>query len=345
MKYIHSTQDAETSSLIVQSSPVWEVILGIAGYTHAQLRHTFNLDDIWSIGKSMSPSLKEQLTIIEETNFWFGLLLLQDKFSSDTINDFSKHLSEMTSIDFYETVLPYKDRSTDPMRKALARQSKDKSSFENYATHFEGHDYLGGYIRNLGSYTQIEVCELFNSVIEEWHNWISKNQDWEKWNRAINFERKQYNSIDKVNPETIEKITGGVNYMSEPSVWTVKLIPQVSYRPWTLTIRTDETRLYFYPLKEEYLMEPGIPSMELIRGHKALGDDVRLKILYQLVKGESSLQELSVQFNISKTTLHHQLTLLKAAKFIRVDKGVYTANIDQVNAFSKRLNQYLGDSK
>jgi len=345
MEYIHSTQEAETSSLIVQSSPVWEVILGIAGYTHSQLRHTFNLDGIWSLGESMSPSLQEQLSLIEETNFWFGLLVLQDKFSSGTINDFCNRLSEMNSIDFYDTVLPYKDRSTEPMRKALAINSYNRRSFENYATHFEGHDYLDGYIRNLGSHTQVEVCELFKRVIEEWHNWVSSNQDWEKWNRALHFERKQYSSVDKVNPETIEKITGGVNYISEPSVWTVKLIPQVSYRPWTLTIRTHETRLYFYPLKEEYLMEPGIPSMELIRGHKALGDEVRLKILYQLVKGESSLQELSVQFNISKTTLHHQLTLLKAAKFIRVDKGVYTANIDQVKAFSQHLNRYLGDSK
>lgn len=345
MEYIHSTQEVETSSLIVHSSPVWEVILGIAGYTHSQLRHTFNSDDIWSLGESMSPSLQKQLTIIEETNFWFGLLLLQNKFSSDTINDFSKRLSEINSIDFYETVLPYKDRGTEPMRKALARNNKDLSSFENYATHFDGHDYLSGYILNLSSYTQMEVSDLFISVIGEWHNWISNNQDWEKWTRALNFERKQHSSIDKVNPDTIEQVTGGVKYISEPSVWTVKLIPQVSYRPWTLTIRTNDTRLYFYPLKDDYLMEPGIPSKELIRGHKALGDDIRLKILYQLIKGEYSLQDLSIQFNISKTTLHHQLTLLKAAKFIRVEKGVYTANIDQINDFSNRLNHFLGESK
>ncbi|MED4718726.1 hypothetical protein [Bacillus badius] len=51
---------------------------------------------------------------------------------------------------------------------------------------------------------------------------------------------------------------------------------------------------------------------------------------------------MSVQFNTSKTTLHHQLSILKAAKFIRVDKGIYSVNLTQINTFSGRLTQYLG---
>ena len=80
----------------------------------------------------------------------------------------------------------------------------------------------------------------------------------------------------------------------------------------------------------------------MIRGHKALGDEVRLKLLYQLVHSSSSLLELSTQFNISKTTLDHQLSLLKAAKFIQVEKGIYSANLSQIHSFSERLTQYLG---
>lgn len=142
--------------------------------------------------------------------------------------------------------------------------------------------------------------------------------------------------------EEIERITSGIKYLPEPSVWTVKLIPHVSYRPWILELRTPDTKLFFYPLNEEYLIEPGVPSNELIRGHKALGDELRLKLLYQLLKGPLSLQEMSMQFNTSKTTLHHQLSILKAAKFIRVDRGIYSANPTQINAFSGRLTQYLG---
>nr|WP_242021121.1 hypothetical protein [Cytobacillus oceanisediminis] len=60
-------------------------------------------------------------------------------------------------------------------------------------------------------------------------------------------------------------------------------------------------------------------------------------MLNQLLKGPLPLQEMSVQFNTSKTTLHHQLSILKAAKFIRVDKGIYSANLTQINAFSLNL--------
>lgn len=343
MNYLNSTQPIENVSVVVESSTVWEVILGITGFTHAQLRHTFELDELWKSQQiSMPELLTKHLDVIEQTNFWFGLIMLQEKFSATTVSDFSKCLSEMNKIDFYKTVLPYKDRITEPVRKAIAEQYKQGDTFETYASYFHGHDYLEDYVRNLGSYEHSEICELFNSILDEWHNWVRKNVQWEKWTRALDFEQKQHNSLDKDKPvEIIELITGGVKYVPEPSVWTVKLIPQVTYRPWTLVVRTPDTKLYFYPLKEEYLIEAGSPTKELIRGHKALGDEVRLKILYQLVNRASSLQDLSTQFNISKTTLHHQLSLLKAAKFIQVDKGVYSANLPQINSFSERLAQYL----
>ena len=345
MNYLNSAQPIETVSLVVESSTVWEVILGITGFTHAQLRHTFELDELWKSEKALMPELLiKHLNVIEQTNFWFGLIMLQEKFAATSISDFSQCLSEMNRNDFYETVLPYKDRITEPVRKTIAKQYKQGDSFETYASNFHGHDYLEGYVRNLGYYEHSEICDLFNNILEEWYNCVRKNVQWEKWKRALDFEQKQLNSLDKEKPlEIIERITGGVKYVPEPSVWTVKLIPQVTYRPWTLVVRTPDTKLYFYPLKEEYLIEAGSPSNELIRGHKALGDEVRLKILYQLVNRASSLQDLSTQFNISKTTLHHQLSLLKAAKFIQVDKGVYSANLPQVNSFSERLAQYLGN--
>ncbi|EPD51552.1 winged helix-turn-helix domain-containing protein [Paenisporosarcina sp. FSL H8-0542] len=346
MNLHYSSQPIETISIEVESSQVWEVILGITGFTHTQLRHTFEFDEMWESNlDSMSEILLKYLDEIERTNLWYGLILLQERFSAKSITDFSLQLSEMNPNEFYETVLPYKDREMEPMRREISAQYKQGDSFESYASYFNDHAYLGEYIRHLGSYSYQEICTLFINLMTDWYTWIRQNEKWEKWIRTLDFEEKQYNSLDKNNPiETIELITGGVRYFPEPSVWTVKLIPQVIYRPWTLEVRTPDTKLYFYPLKEEYLTEPGVPSAELIRGHKALGDEVRLKILYQLVKESSSLQDLSLQFSISKTTLHHQLSLLKAAKFIQVDKGIYKANMTRINAFSERLTQYLGDT-
>jgi SOS-response transcriptional repressor LexA len=294
----------------------------------------------------MSASLVKNLKVIEETNFWYGLVMLQNKLSASSIQEFSKRLSEIPISLLYETLLPYKSREIEPIRKATADQHDQAELFEKYAAYFEDHDYLGGYVRALARYSYQEIYDLFNNTLDQWYSWVSNQEEWEKWTQALAFEQKQYSALDKSNPvEEIERITGGVKYLPEPSVWTVKLIPHVSYRPWILEKRTPDTKLFFYPLKEEYLLEPGFPPNELVRGHKALGDELRLKLLYQLLKGPLSLQEMSLQFNTSKTTLHHQLSLLKAAKFIRVDKGIYSANLTQLNGFSGRLTKYLGIHK
>ncbi|MGG6449516.1 ArsR family transcriptional regulator, partial [Pseudobacillus badius] len=39
-------------------------------------------------------------------------------------------------------------------------------------------------------------------------------------------------------------------------------------------------------------------------------------MLYQLLKGPLSLQEMSVQFNTSKTTLHHQLSIWGSVRIL-----------------------------
>lgn len=337
---------SESLNLRVETSSVWEVILGIAGFTHRQLRHTFDLDQEWENSfASMSKTLKDLLNEIEKTNLWYGLILLQERISAETIEDFSNDLSNMDNKTLYGTLLPYKDRFKEPIRKSLIDDLGEDRDFKDYASFFDDHEYLNEYVLVLDSYSREKLIKILVRVVKEWHEWVSQFDEWTKWNRALDFEGKQHQSINHSSPvEFIELVTGGTKYFPEPSIWTVKMVPQVSYRPWTLTVRTPDTKLFFYPLKEEYLLEPGTPSMELIRGHKALGDETRLKILYQLTKGSSSLQDLSIQFNISKPTIHHQLSLLKAVKFVRVDKGIYSIDKTQISSFSERLSKFLGET-
>lgn len=343
MKILNSTSPSETIDLNVEQSPVWELTLGIAGFTHEQLRHTFELDEEWKAAQETMPvSLTELLKRIEETNLWYGMLLLQNEFATVSVQDFSNQLTEASSTALYSCLLPYYDRRHESLKKELATAPERTELWEQYAGLFQGHDYLEGYIREIHRLSQTEITELMTKVLEEWEKWMTTKEDWNKWLQALSFEQKQHRHLDATAPAAeIQRVTGGVDYLPEPSIWTVKLVPQVSYRPWVLTIRTADTKLFFYPLKEEYLLEPGVPSKELVSGHKALGDELRLKLLFQLQKSPLSLQELSVQFNISKTTLHHQLALLKAAKFISADKGVYSINSGKLEDFSSQLTRYL----
>jgi DNA-binding transcriptional ArsR family regulator len=345
MKYIFSTQQTEAISVQVESSPIWEVILGITGYTHTQLRHTFDFDEQWSTARtSMPDSLISSLKHIEETNFWYGLLMLQNELSATSVQDFSNRLLHIPVERFYDILLPYHSRNTEAMRIQIATNYQRADTFHEYAKHFTHHPFLGDYIHHLVRYSHEELCDIFTQTLNEWFNWISKQEEWEKWIRALTSEQNRYRSLEQTSPlEEIHRITGGIQYQPEPSIWNVKLIPHISYRPWILEQRTCDTKLFFYPLSEDYLLEPGIPPMKLVRGHKALGDELRLKLLYHLLKGPLSLQELGTHFNITKTTLHHQLSLLKAAKFVKVEKGIYSANPSEIAHFSNRLSEYLGD--
>ena len=344
MDYLYSLESTETITMQVESSPVWEVILGIAGYTHQKMRHTFEQDAIWSSWETKLPvSLSERLKEIQVTNLWYGLIMLQNKFTASTIQEFSDSLAAISATSFYKTLLPYKNRTCEKIREQTAMNYKENHLFTEYSHYFVEHDYLGDYVKSLGQYPYEELCSLYQAILDEWHQWVSTNEKWIIWMRALEFEQKQYVSLEVKNPtEKIEQISGRKDYIPEPSIWTVKLVPHVSYRPWILELRTSDTKLIFYPVKEEYFNQPGLPPNELIAGHKALGDELRLKLLYQLKKGPMSLQELSVQFLISKTTLHHQLSMLKSAKFIRAEKGIYSINVDQLNAFSAKLLHYLG---
>ena len=343
---LHQTA-TDSISLEVEWNPIWEVILGIAGYTHSRLRYTFEMDENWSEATdSMPESLIQNLKEIEETNFWYGMIMLQDKLSARTVQEFSDELNRLSLSSFYEILLPYKGRDLESSRKDLANHYEKLELFEKYAAHFEGHDYLDGYIRNIGRYSYQSICDLLINTIEAWLKWTSQHEEWDKWSLALEFESKQYSSLDLTKAmEEIERVTGGVKYLPEPSIWSVKMIPHISYRPWLLEIRTADTKLFFYPIKDEYLVSPGEPPAELVRGHKALGDELRLKLLFHLLKGPFSLQELSMQFNTSKTRLHHQLSLLKAAKFVVVDKGIYSVNPVHLHSFSEKLTQYLGIKK
>jgi DNA-binding transcriptional ArsR family regulator len=345
MKNIYSPLPQEKLSITVEYSPVWEIALGIAGYTHSMMRHTFEQDESWlNLQSLMSPILVNNLKELEVTNLWYGLLMLQNKLSSSSIQDFSNAANDLKAEEIYEILLPYKDRIHEPLRIRTAKDYDIKNSFSHFASLFKGHAYLSEYVQSLGKKNHKEIILLFNETLALWFEWISQHEDWAKWMQALSFEQKKFNPIDQSNPiEEIERVTGGVKCLPEPLIWHVKLIPHVSYRPWILELRTSETKLFFYPLNESALLEPGVPSKELVQGHKSLGDELRLKLLYQLIRGPLSLQELTVKFNLSKTTLHHQLSLLKAAKFVRVDKGIYSANAQQIETFTKRLNQYLGE--
>ncbi len=100
-----------------------------------------------------------------------------------------------------------------------------------------------------------------------------------------------------------------------------------------------------YPVSDRTLAsDPDAPPGWLVKLHKALGDEKRLKILRRLAGGDATLVELSTELDTAKSTLHHHMMLLRAAGLIRVHVGDdkrYSLRDETLPEAATYLNHYI----
>lgn len=150
--------------------------------------------------------------------------------------------------------------------------------------------------------------------------------------------------LEKMSPEElVQWATGGIDYLPEPSVYKVLLIPQYVYRPWTIEADIENTKVFYYPIANESLSQNDkyMPNNFLVLKHKALGDETRLRIVKMLSENNHSLQELTEQLDMGKTTIHHHLKILRAAKLVEINEGKYCLKVSVLELLFKELEQYI----
>ena len=116
----------------------------------------------------------------------------------------------------------------------------------------------------------------------------------------------------------IELATNGVVYVPEAWVRRVILTPHVAMRTWNVTSAHGDTYVIAYPVADESLgVDRAAPPTHLLRLHKALSDDKRLRILRLLAHSDLNLQQLAEALGLAKSTAHHHTVVLRAASLIR----------------------------
>ncbi len=149
--------------------------------------------------------------------------------------------------------------------------------------------------------------------------------------------------------DLIERTTGGVRFGSEPGVRRVILAPSYFVRPYNFLLAAEDWKLYGYPIADAALdaSDPLAPPQAVVRLHRALGDDTRLRILRLLRDRDLYLTEIAQLMELSKPTIKHHLALLRVAGLVTVTEEAgltyYSLRRDRLDDASTGLKRFLLD--
>jgi DNA-binding transcriptional ArsR family regulator len=120
--------------------------------------------------------------------------------------------------------------------------------------------------------------------------------------------------------EAIERTTGGLRWLPEPGIRRVVLAPTYFGRPYNWLFHGQGWRLIAYPVSDATLssIDRSAPPQAAVRFYRALGDETRLRVLRLLVERDYYLTELAQQLDLSKPTMKHHLTQLRAAGLVTI---------------------------
>jgi hypothetical protein len=208
--------------------------------------------------------------------------------------------------------------------------------------------YIGRYLAR-PAIAEYRVEEYDGKVVRFWYEDHQKGKRVDKTLPVFEFlfmliQHIKIEMKEKMSPEEIVQwATGGVNYLPEPSVHKVLLIPQYIYRPWNIEADIEGTKVFYYPVANESISpnDRYMPNNFLVQKHKALGDEVRLRIVKMLSEVDRSLQDITEHLDMGKSTVHHHLKILRAAKIVEIKESKYSLKANVLELLFKELDRYL----
>lgn len=334
----------ETYEIKMKYSLLWESALGIAAITNEKLKHTLEFMSPFS-EKNFDPISKElekELDYVTKNNTWKSLLQLLYYYDHHDLCSFESFVNSLSEENLKFYCIPY--LGTEMQQLRLSASKGDTDALEKILEHVSDNEFFSTYIRYVVEVNPSFLKEHLISVLTKWHNEIIVNES-DRYDKLLKRDILSKNKmLSQLDSEAfVEWATGGRRYAPEPSVTNVLLIPHFIYRPWTVEADFEGTKVFFYPISNESLSPEDklIPDQFLILKFKALGDETRLKIIKLLHEKEMSLQEISVQLNIAKTSVHHHLSILKSARLVITSGGEYSINRSAVDILDKEFHRFL----
>lgn len=334
----------ETYEVHFTYSTLWECALGIAAVTNSRLLNTLEKPaSYWKeLRGSFSENLNHHLDYVEKNNTWKALLQLLHQHESNTLNEFCTNVNLLQGTKFKFACLPYIGENFQLIREKAA--TGNESAIIELQRITSDNAFFPQYIEFISKTDPQKLKDHLIEVMTLWYEAVLR-PELERTTRILqtDYESKKHMKEKMSSEELVQWATGGINYLPEPSVHKVLLIPQYVYRPWVIEADIEDTKVFYYPVANESLSphDKYMPNNFLVLKHKALGEEIRLRIVKLLSEKDYSLQELTEQLNIGKTTIHHHLKILRAAKLVEIIEGKYSLKANALELLFKELEQYI----
>jgi DNA-binding transcriptional ArsR family regulator len=192
--------------------------------------------------------------------------------------------------------------------------------------------------------------ELVGQVVDLLEAWLPSYQEMEPRFRAIIERDVALRAGDRATmapAQLVEHTTNGIRWLSEPGVRRIVLAPSYLVRPYNFTFAGGDWRLFVYPVADAAIEphDPYAPPVALLRLHRALGDDTRLRILRLLRDRDWYLTEIAERLDLSKPTIKHHLAHLRAAGLVTLTEegglSYYSLRRERLDDASVELKRYL----
>lgn len=333
-----------TYQIQLEYSVLWECALGIAAITNTPSIKTLEKPvDYWEdLKKSFSKELLEHLNFVESNNTWKALLQLLHKKRFNDLLEFTSYIMDISDTDFKFICLPFVGMKFQVIRNKAALGEEAAIDEMKYLT--SNNPFFPRYIEFISTADVSFLKEHLIEVMKGWYDAVI-NKDLEDLNTILrtDYDMKKQMSDKMTSEKLVEWATGGIIYMPEPNVNNVLLVPQYIYRPWNIEADIEGTKVFYYPVANESITPNNryTPNNFLVLKHKALGDEVRLRIVKLLYEKDRTLQDITTQLNIGKSTIHHHLKILRAAKLVEIIESKYSLKRNAVAFLYEELNLYL----
>lgn len=345
-------------SLQVDTCPAYEFVLSLAVWSDARGHASYEVDTGWfdAIRAQASPELLGDIEAFAQHCDMVWAHLISPAYECPPPRDVPAFLAYLKTLDPMEVKLRllgyyvrYFRRATPPSVMAAAAAGDHEAQRQFLQTSYPDNAIWQAALTHLLPLTPAEIMSRLMQILERWYKEVFLAQE----PRLLPILERDAEATRLLAPtlsveRLIETVTNGWEYVPEPGIRQVLLIPSVVIRPIIHWFDHHEVKIIAYPVSDESMTAEGdTPPPRLVRILKALGDESRLRILRRLEAEPSTLQQLATHFGVSKTLMHHHIAALRKAGLVQAREGqnqVYSPRKDTLAALETLLTKYLESS-